>query len=111
MLKRFTAGLFFLAFLCTEQVSAQGSLGSLACANGRLKSTLRTALATTNQQKLMNKYDINFYKLDVALEKTSTYIQGNTLIKARVKMAPLDTFAFELHQDLAIDSIVVNGTK
>ena len=59
---------------------------------------MRTALASANQQKLMNKYDINFYKLDIALEKTSTYIQGNVLIQAHTKAVPLDTFAFELHQ-------------
>ncbi|MFC5270011.1 M1 family aminopeptidase [Adhaeribacter terreus] len=108
MLKKFTTGLFLLAVVWAEQAVAQGSQ---ACAHVRTKPNLRTALATANQQKLMNKYDINFYKLDVALERTSTYIAGNAIIQARTKTAPLDTFAFELHQNLTIDSIIINGAK
>ncbi|MBK0402665.1 T9SS type A sorting domain-containing protein [Adhaeribacter sp. BT258] len=108
MLKKITTGLFLLAVLWANQAFAQGSQ---ACANARTNSNMRTALANANQQRLMNKYDINFYKLDVALERTSTYIAGNALIQARTKTIPLDTFAFELHQNLAIDSIIINGTK
>jgi len=60
---------------------------------------------------LMQQYDVHFYKLDIALERTSTYISGNVVIAAKVTAATLDTFGFELHPALSIDSLLVNGNK
>jgi aminopeptidase N len=57
----------------------------------------------------MNQFDVKFYFLNINLERTSTYISGKVTIKAEVKTSPLDTFSFELHQDLSIDSVKVNG--
>lgn len=102
------AALILLACLVSEQVFAQA--GAL-CAEGRQLAGARLAQATNNDQELMHGYDVNFYKLDVALEKTSTYISGNTLIQAKSRVAALDTFAFELHQNLVIDSVYINGQK
>jgi aminopeptidase N len=97
----------FSAYLNTGNMYAQGKR---FCAESHRQNNARTAAATVNQQRLMHKYDVKFYKLDVALERTSTYIAGNTLIKAQTVL-PLDTFAFELHQDLNLDSVLLNGQK
>ncbi len=87
------------------------ALGQAAhrCAEGHKQQVARLAVTTASQQRLMNKYDVNFYKLDVELERTSNYIQGSGLIQAKSKVTALDTFAFELHQNLTIDSLVLNG--
>ncbi len=98
--------LLLLIILGVQQANGQAAR---LCADSHLRSAARVAFTTANQQKLMQKYDVNFYKLDIALERTSTYVQGNTLIQARTKAAPLDTFAFELHQNLTIDSVVINN--
>ncbi|KAA9345676.1 M1 family aminopeptidase [Adhaeribacter soli] len=108
MKKKIKAGLAMLACLVAQQAMAQSGA---KCAESRLRPTARVAQTTVSQQRLLNKYDVNFYKLDVALEKTSTYIAGNNLIQAKSRVAALDTFAFELHQDLNIDSVYINGQK
>ncbi|MFZ4412108.1 MAG: M1 family aminopeptidase [Bacteroidales bacterium] len=61
------------------------------------------------QSSLMNKYDVKFYKLDIKVERTSTYIEGNATINAKVIAASLDTFVFELKNYFTIDSIKVNN--
>ena len=57
------------------------------------------------------QYDVNLYGLDVNLSNQSNYISGFGTIKAKVTAAKMDTFAFELHQNLTIDSIYINTQK
>lgn len=57
------------------------------------------------------QYDVNLYALDVNISNTSNYISGSGTIKATVTATKLDTFAFELHQNLTIDSIYINSQK
>ncbi len=58
---------------------------------------------------LTEEYDVHFYFLDVALENTSTDISGSTEIHVTSQVAVLDTFLFELHEDLVITDILLNG--
>ena len=58
-----------------------------------------------------SKYDLKFYKLNLNVERNTTFISGNVLSKAKVVVASLDTFAFLLHQNFTIDSVYVNGAK
>jgi len=81
------------------------------CAESRISVSQRQAIATPEHVRLMNGYDVTFYKLDLQLERNSTYVAGNATINARVTGAPLQAFAFELHPDLQIDSVVVNGRR
>ena len=84
-----------------------------ACAETKIKQNQQhIKRAVTNAQVLlMQQYDVHFYKLDIALERTSTYISGNVLIEATVVAASMDSFSFELHPALSIDSVLVNGNK
>jgi len=97
-----------LCWLCCAQAIAQ-ELHS--CAQSRMRVSQRQAVAAPEHVRLMNGYDVTFYKLDLQLERNSTYIAGNATIAARVKGASLQTFAFELHPALQIDSVVVNGRR
>ena len=81
------------------------------CAKGHVATSMRKAAASVSHNQLMNRYDVTYYKLDVALERTTTYISGNAQIMAKSKVAALDTFAFELHQNLQIDSVIINNQK
>jgi aminopeptidase N len=94
--------------LVTFYAQAQGKA---YCSESRRNSHTRQALTTTKEQRLMARYDVRFYKLDFTLERTSTFISGSTLIQAQSKVTALDTFAFELHPALHIDSVVINGQK
>ncbi|MCJ8166973.1 T9SS type A sorting domain-containing protein [Pontibacter sp. E15-1] len=81
------------------------------CAASRLHTAQRQAVASPEHQRLMDRYDITFYKLDLQLERTSTYIAGNVTLEANVKASPLAAFAFELHPAFAIDSVLINGKR
>jgi aminopeptidase N len=59
----------------------------------------------------MNQYDITFHRLDLALERTTTFIRGNVLTQALSLVAVLDTFAVELHPELTIDSVLMQGVQ
>ena len=59
---------------------------------------------------LTNAYDVHFYKLDLAIERTSTYVDGVVQIHVEVLAPVLDSLIFELWDDLWIDDILLNGT-
>ncbi|MFH1320511.1 MAG: M1 family aminopeptidase, partial [Bacteroidota bacterium] len=63
------------------------------------------------RDKLLNNYDVKFYKLDINITDTSTYIEGNVIIEAVVQNNPLDTFVVELIDSLTVDSVVFNGAN
>lgn len=88
-----------------------------SCHDGRIRSATAQRATTTSvaHEQLMNRYDVEFSHLDLAVERTSTTIGAgsNVLTVARVVSATrtLDTIGFELHPSLTIDSVQVNGTR
>ncbi len=76
-----------------------------------LAKTVATQQNTTNplvspaHAARMAKYDVIHYHLAIQLERTSTQIAGSVRIRFRT-LAQLDTFSFELHPNLTIDSVV-----
>ncbi|GAA4433884.1 M1 family aminopeptidase [Pontibacter saemangeumensis] len=102
--------LLLLLFACLGFGSAVAQTLS-SCAESRLRAMQRQAAATPEHQRLMDQYDITFYRLDLQLERNSTYIAGNVTLAATVKASPLPAFAFELHPDFGIDSVLVNGKR
>jgi len=72
-------------------------------------------LAYTHENKsiysLTNNYDVKFYWLNIALERTSTTISGVVTINAKVTTASLDSFIFDLYSGLVIDSVKINNIK
>ncbi len=95
-------------FLPTAPLAAQALA---TCAEARLSVLQREALASPRHVGHMNKYDVSFYKLDLQLERNSTYIEGSVTTIARLNGSRLDTFAFELHPAFEILSVVVNGVQ
>ncbi|KUG07693.1 M1 family aminopeptidase [Solirubrum puertoriconensis] len=93
--------------------------GARECVKTRLdasqsQSQSRTSAAPRHREK-MERYDVLFYKLDIALENNSRDVSGSTLIRARnTSGQPLDSLAFELYNrnsannsGYIIDSVVV----
>jgi hypothetical protein len=91
------------------------------CAAARIKSAQRTTTSSVTHRAKMNRYDVKYYKLDLALENTSLNVAGSVLMRVRVGSQALDSLAFELYQaptgspagtaTLLIDSVVVNGRR
>jgi aminopeptidase N len=59
----------------------------------------------------MDQYDVKFYKLNVEVTNTSTFIKGNTLIGAVSQVSGLGQFVIELISDLTVDSVLINDEK
>jgi aminopeptidase N len=92
-------------------------VGGQACAAGHLSAAQRTATASVAHRAKMDRYDVKYYKLDLALENTSLNVAGSVWMRVRVGNQALDSLAFELYQGAAgtatllIDSVVVNGRR
>jgi aminopeptidase N len=103
MLKTFLLAAFFFIHAITW---AQQAVCHLAKASSQGVMTI----ASPADVAKMNAYDVYFYKLDVAIERTSVFISGNAEIHARV-VKDMPEFVIELHDSLSIDSLLINGTE
>lgn len=66
---------------------------------------------STRQAQLQDAYDVLFHHLNLNIERTNKTISGSVRTTAKVLANSLDTFAFELHNDLTIDSVVCLGNR
>jgi len=62
----------------------------------------------SSQNQHLNNYDLKFYKLDIEVTNTSTYIEGYVLIKAEVQNTSLDTFVIEFASGMTVGSVLIN---
>jgi len=60
------------------------------------------------QTPLLNDYDVKFYFLDLNVENNTVDISGEVTYMAEVTAAELDTFAFELLDQINISEIYIN---
>ncbi len=101
----------FFAFL-TIQANSQ-SLMPIAdeykCGRASNSNILFKSSMDIIQTPLLNDYDVSYYFLDLNVENDTTYLWGNVTIKAQVIVSQLDTFAFELFDEMPIDSILVDN--
>lgn len=67
-------------------------------------------IVSNRQNQLQSAYDARFHHLNLNIERTNKNISGSVRTIAKVLAAQLDTFAFELHSNLTIDSVICNGT-
>lgn len=61
-----------------------------------------------HQTPLLYDYDVNYYFLDLNAEDDTLFISGSVTINGHVVATNLDTFAFELLDELVIDSIKID---
>jgi aminopeptidase N len=79
------------------------------CSQAKSRSFLIKDYKNIIQTPLLQCYDVKFYFLDLNVENNTIAISGNVTFNASVVTNVLDTFAFELIDELYIDSIKVNG--
>lgn len=108
-MKNIITGFFALLF-CFGAYAQRVSINESSVKCSHLKNNNQITFKVAPQPQKMNDYDVKFYWLDVALERTSTYISGNVTINAEVQNNPLDTFIVELIDALVIDSAKINNT-
>lgn len=99
-----------MLLLCSLHTAVAHAQSISSCALSRLSgSSQRSAVVSPEHQRLMNLYDVTFYKLDLQLERNSTSVSGTVTINANAKAGGLSTFAFELHPDFTIEDVSING--
>ena len=57
------------------------------------------------------KYDVNFYFIDLEVTDQSTFLRGSSSLHAHRIAAEIDTFVVELSQKLTVDSVFLQGIK
>lgn len=62
------------------------------------------------QYPSMDKYDVKYLKLDLAIEANNRNINGTALTRA-IAVQPLDSFICELKNNMTVDSVFINGIK
>lgn len=72
------------------------------------KTSNTNPIVTPAHAARMAQYDVHHYHLDLELSNTNVEVTGNVTVKATT-VADLDTFAFELYESMAVDSILYNG--
>lgn len=95
---------------------------AMVCAQAHLRASgAAGSLPTTTlaHRRLMERYDVKYYKLDLALENNSLNVAGSVLMRVRVGSQPLDSLGFELYQaplgapagapTMLIDKVEVGG--
>ncbi|PJJ60257.1 M1 family aminopeptidase [Hymenobacter chitinivorans] len=82
-----------------------------SCALTHQKAALRQPATTVAHRQKMERYDVKYYKLNIALENNSRNVGGSVRMLARAGAQSLDSLAFELYPTLTIDSVVVNKKK
>jgi len=71
-------------------------------------NSLKSATLSISQIAETEKYDVNYYGLDLSMTNTSTYLSGTAEIKAKARVI-LDSALFELFPTFTISEIRVNG--
>ena len=83
------------------------------CASSKIKaySLQKKAVATRETVRLMEFYDVHYHQFKLQLEKDTTYIHGSVVTGISTLKNNFDTFAFELHSYLVLDSVVLFNNK
>ncbi|HEX8427870.1 M1 family aminopeptidase [Hymenobacter sp.] len=95
----------------SQSVASDLTSAAFSCANAHVQAALREPATTVRHRQKMDRYDVKYYKLDIALENNSRDVSGNVRMLARTLQQPLDSVAFELFPAYTIDSVVVNGRR
>jgi aminopeptidase N len=104
----------FILFLWNIQLFAQINLNADPehfCSRKMIHKHSLSLSKDIIQTPLLHDYDVIFYFLDLEVENNTTYISGQVTIYAQTVVNELDTFAFELFDELLIDQVFINDIE
>lgn len=98
--------LYLLFTILFISISGVATAHKHSCSNeGKHKSAAKGTSATAEE----DDYDVLYVKLNMNMENTSTKISGSTITQARVLINAFTVYAFELSNQLTIDSFKFNN--
>jgi aminopeptidase N len=93
-------------------VNAQNDIVKMSagerCANGK-RPIVQLQGKSTVASPLEDAYDVKYVKLDVAVDNGNNDISGNAFTRATVVANTMSQYVFELHDDITVDSVLING--
>ena len=102
-----------LSLALVSGVLATAQSGSHHCSkhksNSRVAEQDRSNTLSLAQIATTELYDVHFYSLDLEVERNTTDLDGEVEIHATVLASTLTNFLLELHEDLTINTLAVNG--
>ena len=98
-----------LNFLFIHSVFAQSDVACFEKCN-RNSALSNAGRINYYQYPSMNKYDVNYLKIDINAETNSTYLSGSSVIKAKV-LATMDSVIIEFRDNMILDSVFINGIR
>lgn len=87
----------------------QNGSGHLHCSRVKQYTPVTNEARPTVADPRENDYDVQYVKLDLKMNNTSTNIAGSATTKARVVNNNMSTYVFELIEDYTVDSLRFNG--
>ncbi len=99
---------YIFSFDCVSQVVEAEDACIEKCSHAHLFS--RTDQADFYQYPSMEKYDVKYLKLDLAVEAANAFISGTALTVVKA-VQPLDSFVTEFKSTMVLDSVFINGVK
>ena len=104
--------IFYIALiLCCAKAFAQQENSTFCSKRDRIKhQSLKSNSLNLGQIAQTEKYDVNYYKLNLNMTNTSTTLSGYAEMKATA-IAAIDTVLYELFSSLSISSVSLNGTN
>ena len=99
---------FIFSGNCFAQLNEDDPGCRQKCSHAQLSS--RPEQVDYYQYPSMDKYDVKYLKLDIAVETGSRFISGTSLTAVKV-LQPLDSFVTEFRSNMIVDSVFINGIK
>lgn len=102
----------FTTVLCTMSMSLcaqQNDAISYTC--HQQKNIQQTLAKPTIADPAENDYDVKNVVMNLNVSNLSRYVVGDVTTTARVTVASMNSYVFELNKNLIIDSVKINGQK
>src|SRR4051812_3024789 len=91
----------------TSNIDAQELNAGKACSQRKISNLVHAKATVADPAE--DNYDMQYVKMDLELSNTSTDIAGKVTTRARVNVASMPAYVFELNASLIIDSLKLNG--
>ncbi|MBN1415169.1 MAG: T9SS type A sorting domain-containing protein [Bacteroidales bacterium] len=97
---------YILFILLTFRMAITGSMAVATTGRADVKSSFITH---QEYDQRMDLYDVKFYKIDLEVTNTSTFLAGSASVLLQVLDIPVTELVFDLLSDIAVDSVLVDG--
>ncbi|MCB0804793.1 MAG: T9SS type A sorting domain-containing protein [Bacteroidales bacterium] len=99
---------FFSLILVLGAFAQHRHDGGMYCSKARFYEEYFKNTKTVNQTPLLHDYDVKHYFIDIEVQNNSVAVSGEVTFYAEVVAEELDTFAFELIDQMNISEVYIN---